>query len=255
MKGFGAFLRKEALETARTWRIWVLPIMLVFFGVTSPLFAKLTPLLLKSIGTGDSDIVVQLTKPVTYADSYAQWIKNLAQVVLFTVIIASSGMISAEKRAGTAILVLTKPVSRAGFVVAKIVSNLALLAVAVTLGAVVCWAGTLALFGDAPAAPLAYGTLLWFVYAALVVSVMALFSALLDGQAGAAGAGIGFYALTSTLSAWPTATAFNPAVLVGAAAAAMAGHAVVPVGPLLIGSLLVVGCASGAVWAFEEREL
>lgn len=255
MRGFGAFLRKEALEVVRTWRVWVLPIMLVFFGVTSPLFAKLTPLILKSVAAGDGGVIVQLTKPVTYADSYAQWAKNLAQVVLFTVIIASSGMVSAEKRTGTAVLVLTKPVSRAAFVSAKIASNLVLLAAAVALGGAVCWAGTLALFGAAPVGPLAYGTLLWFVYAALVVAAMALFSALLDGQAGAAGAGIAFYALTSTLGVWPAASALNPAALVGAAASAMAGNPSVPIGPLLVAVLLIAGFGGAAAWAFEEREL
>lgn len=255
MKGLGAFMRKEAAEVFRTWRIWVLPGMLLFLGLTSPVFAKLTPLLLKSIGTGDTGVVVTFTKPMTYANSYAQWIENLAQVVLFAVVIASSGMLSAEKRAGTAILVLTKPVSRGAFVVAKLLSNLLLLGGAVTAGAVVCWLGTWALFGEAPVGPLAAGTALWFVFAALVVCVMALFSALIDGQGGAAGAGIAFYAVTSAMGVVPWVAAFNPASLVGAAAAVMAGHPVVPIAPLVVGLLLCVGVAGGAVWAFEEREL
>jgi hypothetical protein len=39
MTGFGAFLRKELIEIRRTWRLWVIPGMLVFLGVTSPIIA------------------------------------------------------------------------------------------------------------------------------------------------------------------------------------------------------------------------
>lgn len=255
MRGLGAFLHKELTEVLRTWRIWVLPGMMIFLGLTSPIFAKITPLILKSVGAGDTGVVVTFTKPMTYVDSYAQWIKNLAQVVLFAVIIAGAGMVSAEKRASTAILVLTKPVSRGAFVVAKILSNLLLLAAATLAGMMICWGGTLVLFGAAPFGPLVTGTILWFVYAALIVCVMGLLSALIDGQGGAAGAGIAFYALASTLGIIPWVAAFSPASLVGAGAAVMMGKGGVPPAPLVIGLLLCVGVAGAAVWAFEEREL
>ena len=39
MTGFGAFMQKELTEIRRTWRLWVIPGILVFFGVTSPIIA------------------------------------------------------------------------------------------------------------------------------------------------------------------------------------------------------------------------
>ena len=43
MSGFAAFAGKEAREILRTWRIWVLPGILLFFALTGPVLAKLTP--------------------------------------------------------------------------------------------------------------------------------------------------------------------------------------------------------------------
>lgn len=255
MRGLTTFLRKEAVEVLRTWRIWVLPGILVFVGVTSPVLAKLTPEILKSVASSGSGVVVRMTKPVTYGDSYLQWTKNLTQVVLFAVVIASSGMISAEKRAGTAILVLTKPVSRAAFVTAKIASGVMLLWLATGVEATLCWAGTVALFGEAPVGPLLGGTLLWLAFATLLVCVMAMLSAVIDGQSGAAGAGLGFYALLSVVSIWPIAAGLTPAGLLGAAGAVMAGT---PAGWLLplVTTVVFAGIAwATAVWALETREL
>ena len=141
---------------------------------------------------------------------------NLTQIVLFAVVIASSGIVSAERKSGTAVLVLTKPVSRTAFVLAKALSSVALLAAAVVGGGVLCWGGTLLLFGSAPAGPLVAGTLVYLAYASMLVTVMVLLSALIDGQAGAAGAGVGFFALTSILGLWPSAVYFSPAGLIPA---------------------------------------
>ena len=88
----------------------------------------------------------------TYLDAYAQWAKNLTQIVLFAIIIIYGGLSRPERKSGTAILVLTKPVSRSAFVVAKAVVHSVFLALAlvVTLGTLVTWGATALVFGKAP---------------------------------------------------------------------------------------------------------
>ena len=41
--GFDSFVRKEATEIFRTWRIWVLPGIALFFALSGPALAKLDP--------------------------------------------------------------------------------------------------------------------------------------------------------------------------------------------------------------------
>ena len=48
LRGFRTFAAKEMLETRKTWRLWVLPGILVFLGLTTPILAAVTPALLKA---------------------------------------------------------------------------------------------------------------------------------------------------------------------------------------------------------------
>src|SRR5665811_336834 len=87
--------------------------------------------------------------------AYIQWIKNLSQIALFALIIIYGSIVSSESKSGTAVLVLTKPVSRTAFVIAKAAVHSAFLAVLVVAGTLVTWALTAAVFGQAP------GSALW----------------------------------------------------------------------------------------------
>ena len=80
MTGFGAFLRKEVTEIRRTWRIWVIPGMLVFFGITSPIIAALTPALVSSMSQSQPGVVIRIPPP-TWIDAFAQFLKNLNEMV------------------------------------------------------------------------------------------------------------------------------------------------------------------------------
>jgi ABC-2 type transport system permease protein len=43
------FARKELHEILRTWRIWVLPGIVLFFAITGPLVARFTPELVGAV--------------------------------------------------------------------------------------------------------------------------------------------------------------------------------------------------------------
>jgi ABC-2 type transport system permease protein len=109
MTGLGAFVRKELTEIVRTWRIWVIPGMLVFFGITSPIIAALTPALVQSMTASQPGVVIRVPPP-TALDAYAQFLKNLDQFVLIAIVISGAGAVSGERSSGTAILALTKPI-------------------------------------------------------------------------------------------------------------------------------------------------
>jgi hypothetical protein len=148
VNGFWAFARKEAVEIVRTWRIWVLPSILLFFAVTGPVTARFTPQIIGAVG-GTQLAGLKLPAP-TYVDAYLQWAKNLTQIALIAIIVIYGGLVSSERKSGTAVLVLTKPLSRTAFVVAKAVVHAAFLSVTVVLGTLVTWDVTKAIFGRAP---------------------------------------------------------------------------------------------------------
>jgi len=254
MRGFGAFLIKELREIARTWRIWVLPGIVLFFAISGPPLAKITPELLGSFVAEQPGVVIQFPDP-TYVDAYLQWTKNLQQIVLFAVIIMFGGVISAEKRSGTAALALTKPLSRTAFVLAKFVSQTALLAVTVVVGALATWGLTYAVFAEAPLAPLAQATATWLALGVMILALMVALSAAIDSQAGAAGLGfLGFIAL-SIATLWSPAVEHSPAGLLGAPTNLVMGKPVTLGWPLATTFALTAVFVLVAVAVFRRREL
>lgn len=254
MTGFGAFLAKELLEIRRTWRIWVIPGMLVFFGVTSPLIAYFTPTLVASIASGQPGLVIQLPEP-TARDAFGQFLKNLSQIVTIAVVIAGAGTVSSERSAGTAVLALSKPLSRAAFVLAKLLGQDLLLVGATAVGTLLTWGVTALIFPKAPVADLIVAVALWLAFALLLTAMMVLFSVVVSSRGGASGAGLVFFFLVLLASTLPWLARYTFAGLFGASGRALAGESVEAIWPLATGTLAMVAAAWGAVAIFRRQEL
>jgi ABC-2 type transport system permease protein len=240
------FARKETLEIFRTWRVWVLPAIVVFFSVSAPLLARFTPEILGAVG-GDQLGAITLP-PASSVDAYGQWIKSLSQIFLFALIIIYGGIVSAETSSGTAILVLTKPMSRGAFVAVKATIHSLFLTALVTVGALVTWGLTAAVFGEGPPGPLWESTLTWLVLGVFYIALMTLLSVMIPSAAGAAGAGIGAFVLLTIGSLWKPLSDYSPAGLAGHAAALAAGKPVPdllwPVTVSLVAAVLLVVAAA-----------
>lgn len=254
MSGFAPLLAKEFLEIRRSWRLWVVPGILAFFAVTGPIMALLTPRLLASVAAQQPGVVITLPDP-TAVDAYAQFVKGLSQMVLLALIIGGGGLVSGERASGTAIIVLTKPVSRAAFILAKLVAELVLLLVATMLATVVTLFVTRALFAPVSATPLFTAVAIWLVQAGLVVSAMIFFSASVRSRGGSAGAGLAFVMATLVLSIWPAAERYSFVGLSGAIGSALRGGEVSvgwQAGTALVG---MMGFVLGAIVTFGRKEI
>lgn len=253
MSGFRHFLRKEFVEIVRTWRIWVLPGMLLFFAISSPPLAQLTPRLLESAMQGQEGMKIIIPDP-TYLDAYGQWIKNLQQMVIFVMLLTAGGMIAGERSSGTAVLVLTKPVSRGAFVIAKYVAQAAMLTVATLIGTLVCWGITYLTFSEAPFERLATSTATWLGFALMLLAVMTLLSSAFKSLA-AGGLGIGVFFVLSILPLWGPALRYSPAGLGSAPNALLAGESPALVWPIATAAIGVVVLVTAAVLVFSRREI
>ena len=254
MTGLGAFVRKELTEIVRTWRIWVIPGMLVFFGITSPIIAALTPALVQSMTASQPGVVIRVPPP-TALDAYAQFLKNLDQFVLIAIVISGAGAVSGERSSGTAILALTKPISRGAFVVAKILSQVGLLVAATVLGTAICLAVTAVVFPGGNAARLVTTVALWLLYASLFVVLMTHLSASLRSRGAAAGAGLTFYFLALLLSNWGPMARYAFFGLFPAMRDALLGRSLSLGWPLVTAVLAMAAGTVAAMRLFERQEL
>jgi ABC-2 type transport system permease protein len=253
MSGFVVFAHKEAREILHTWRIWVLPGILLFFALSSPVLARFTP---QIVGALAGDQLKGFTIPTpTYLDAYTEWIKNLSQIALFALIIIYASIISSELKSGTAVLVLTKPVSRTAFVIAKVAVHSAFLAILVVAGTLVTWGLTAAVFNQAPGSALWSSALVWLVFGVLFIALMTLLSVLIGSAAGAAGAGLGTYALVSIAAIWKPLGTYSPAGLATQPASLAAGKDVAVLWPVLTSLLLAALLVVLATLAFRRSDL
>jgi ABC-2 type transport system permease protein len=254
LRGFGAFTRKELLETRKTWRLWVLPGVLVFLGLTTPIMAAVTPAILKMTAQRQPGVVIKFPAP-TSIDSYTQFLGNLAQLALLVVIITGAAAIAGERRGGTAALVLTKPLSRTSFVWAKALANLVILVAATAIGTVLCVVVTIALFDAQHIVPFVESVALWLALAAMFVCLMIWLSAAMDKQAAAAGAGLAVYAAVFALTGFPAIREWTPAGLLAANDALLKGKDMALGRPVTVTLLLAIVFLIGAAWSFRRKEL
>jgi len=252
--GFRAFLRKELRETRKTWRLWVLPGILVVLGLTTPILAAATPYILKMTAQRTPGVVIKLPTP-TALDAYLQFMGNLAQVALLAVIVTGAAVVAGERRAGTAALMLSKPLSRGGFIAAKAVSSIAILMLATLAGAALCVVVTIAIFDAAHIAGFVMSVLVWLALAAMFATLMVFLSAAMDRQAPAAGAGIAVYVALFVLTGFPAARDRTPAGLLAANDALLKGRHVALVAPLVTTLVLAVLFVVAAVVVFRRKEL
>lgn len=238
MNGFETWIWKELLEISRTWRRFVLPLLLLIMAILSPVLAHITPELLRSLSSNDPGVVIQIPEPAAH-DALRQWGQSLGQIILFGVIVISAGLVSSDLSSGAGQLALVKPLSRRAYILAKVTVLAGYLAVLTALGAVVCGVLTRLLFDTVPVRALAEITAVWLVLAGLFICIMALLSTALRSQTAAAGAGIGLYFIASIVGLWQPAKAYTPVGLMTAYDAIALGHS-----PPLIAPIIVSGVAA-----------
>jgi ABC-2 type transport system permease protein len=222
--------------------------------VGTPILAAATPALLKMTAQRSPGVTIQFPPP-TAADAYLQFLGNLVQLALLVIIITGAASVASEHRAGTSVLVLTKPLSRGAFVAAKCASGLLLLLVATAVGAALCIAVTVALFGTADIAPFIASVGLWLALAAMFVTLMVLLSAATGRQATAAGVGIGVYVALFVLTGFPAVRDRTPAGIMAASGAFIEGREVAVAVPLAVTLVLAAAFVVAAMLVFRRKEL
>ena len=250
-------LRKEWIELSRTSRLLILVIVLGFFGLSSPLMAKYTPEMLKLIPGAES--VASLIPAPTVVDAIGQYVKNLSQFGVLLGLLLSMGLVSQEKERGTAAMLLTKPLPRSSFLVAKFLALGLGFVVALSVAALGGYYYTLVLFEALNVGGWLLLNAVLLIQVLVYISITLLFSTLLRSQAAAAGLTLGVALVLSLIEAIPTLAPYVPNRLVVWAANNLVGQGqALPllVWPALAISLgLMLACLLGAWRVLERQEL
>jgi ABC-2 type transport system permease protein len=251
MSRVSVLLHKDLLEQWRTLRMPVIAIVFFVFGLASPLLAKYTPELIKHAGGN-----IQITVPTpTVGDAVDQFIKNIGQIGPFAAILLAMGSVARERERGTAVLVLTKPVSRPGFLSSKFIALLATLAVGVVVAGLAAYAYTAALFSTLSVPGFAACCALVLVGTAVFAAITFLASTLVGSSLPAGGVGLGAYFLVAIASAYAPLKHVLPAGLEEPARALALGEAPPHLWISLGFNLLwIVACLVASWKTFQNQE-
>lgn len=253
MTGFAPLLRKELLEQWRTARLPVVATVFLLVGLSSPLLARFTPEILKAVGGDQFQIV--LPTP-TAADAFDQLTKNVGQFGALIAILLAMGSVATEKERGTAALILSKPVSRAAFLTAKIVAIATTLAISTAIAAAGAWFYTLVLFEPPPVAGYAAAAILQWLALVAYGSITFLGSTLTRSALAAAGLGVAAFIVLGILGIVPAIGHYLPTGLGEPARGLALGQSGVDVlGPMTATVALIAGLMGVAWLAFRRQEL
>ncbi len=217
MSASRALLGRELRRLVRTQRVLVTCVLFVLIGLGSPLLAKLTPMLLRSIPPEQlGGMELLLTAEPTQADALGQYVKNFGLLPIL-VVVSGMGAIAGPWRSGALALLLSRPVSRQAYAATVFAGGAGLYLLATALSAAGCAAYTRALFGGIDALGfLALNALLW-LHLALLHAATTWGSSLGRGAGAAAAAGIGAWIGLGALSALPVVGRFTPGAVLDVA--------------------------------------
>ncbi len=177
-------MSKEIREHVRTRRVVVLPAVFLFFGMLGPILLHVTPQILESQGI---NITMPPPDPEDSAGEYFESITIFGAVAL---ILVAMGAVAEEKARGTIQLVMSKPVRRLDFLVAKFLI-IALIAVgSIFVGGAACLYYTELLIGSLNRAAFFAALALLSLLLMFILSLTILLSTVLNSQVLAGGASI-----------------------------------------------------------------
>lgn len=253
MKSFFVLLRKEWLEQWRTYRLLVVGVVLVVFGLLSPLIAKYTPELIKLVPEGEA--IAALIPTPTALEAVAQYLKNMSQFGGILALLLTMGAVAQEKDKGTAAMMLVKPLPRLAFLAAKFAALALMFTASLALAGLACYYYTWLMFGPLDALRwLAFNGLL-LAYVLVYVALTLFCSVITKSQAAAGGLAICFLLVLGLVGAVPGWGDYLPGQLLTWGYGIMAGKADTFYPALAVSAGLIVAAFIGAWRAFERQEL
>lgn len=249
---FMVALRKELLEQWRTRRMLVLAVVLILFGLLSPLLARYTPEIIGMFPEAEG--LADLIPPPTTADAVAQYLENMSQFGVILALLLAMGSVAQEKERGTAAMMLVKPLPRWAFLGAKFAALFITFAIGLALAGAGAYYYTYLLFE-----PLDLGRWLALnglvlLYLMVYVSLTVLCSVLMRSPAAAGGLAFALLIILAVPGVAPQIGRYLPGHLISLAGGVMLGGGQqwmavwVSVG-------LIVASLAGAWLVFRRQEL
>lgn len=251
MTGLFPLLKKEILEQIRTHRLLIVGAVFLLFGLITPLTLKYLPEIIRLAG---EQIPLEIPPP-TAVQSLVEYAGTIGQTGILITVLIAMGSIAGELRNGSAVLTLSKPVSRTAFVTSKLIAMSITFLISLIVASLFCYGYTIWLIGPGDALSFIGLNLLLSVFLVFCLAVTLLFSSLFKSSLAAGGVAIAVLIGQAGLSAIPYVGDYFPARLLSWGTGMLNGSTDTYWWTLGITVVLVILCVYLAQRILKTREL
>lgn len=247
-------IKKELLEQWRTKKILIMIIVFLFVAIASPIFAKLTPELLKGLSV--QGMKIELPTP-TYHDAIDQLIKNVSQIALLVLVFIVAGSVTDEKNRKTLEIILTKPISRAKFILSKFISNYISLGLIFISSVILFYLYTLSIFTNFSFENFMIMSVIVLAYIFMVISITILASTVFRNSIAAGAIGfVSFILFGTVFSMISQIKSFSPNLIFSNYKDIIAnGYTQELNGPIIVILLVTVTSIVMSIALFQRQEI
>lgn len=254
MNNFFVFLKKELAEFVKTWKLLIMLLLFLVSSVLSPVLAYFTPTLLELSGLELGGMMEELYN-MTMESSYHMYYGNQIQMGFLALIFITCLAVVREKSKGTAVLTLTKNISRATFIISKFTSYV----IWYTFVSLVSY-GAFALltqifFEKSFTKDALVSMLIFYILGILFIASSIFASCLAKNTLTSCLIGFGFYALVFILGTIPYIREYTPGMLNNNAYAILVGDYSNLLIPLITTGACMVLFIFFGILSFEKQEL
>ncbi len=251
MKSYIAFVKKEWIENLRTYKLLIMGVVFLLFGMMSPVLAKMTPDIIRLSGMD-----INMPDP-TALDSWGQFFKNIGQMGLMVLVIVFSGIMASEFSKNTLVNILTKGMRRSIVVLSKFTMAVLIWTVSYLFALGVCYAYTAYFW---PAGEMHHAFIAFFsmwLYGILLISLVILGGILFKSIFGSLLLTGGIVVVLIILEIIPNLQKYNPIQLSSANLTLLAGQMEVTdfVPAIIMGMVLIITSMASSMVIFNKRQL
>lgn len=210
MRRYFAFTVKELTEQLRTYKTLIIFAVFFFFGLSSPLLAKLLPEIFASMKVQGMTIAIPTP---TSIDAYGQFFKNMTQMGMIVTLLVFSGMITQELSKGTLINMLSKGLSRNTVVLSKYSAALLLWTIGYAFACFVNYGYTTYLFPGNDVANIVFSSFCLWLFGAFLLALILFSSMLASGSYGGLLVTAVLLVIMLIANSFPSIGKYNPVTL------------------------------------------
>lgn len=254
MKSYLIFLNKELKEFLKTWKFLIMLVLFVSSSVLSPVLSYIMPDLLEKTGLQFNETTQELFA-ATMESSYTQYFSNQMQMGFLAVVFITCIAVVREKSKGTAVLTLTKNISRSSFILAKFTSYAFWYTLIYVISYGVFVGFTQILMKESINTNAIRAILIFYLAGLFYVASSIFASCIGKNTLIACLIGFGVYAINSILAAIPYINRFAPGTLINISVTGINGNFNNLLKPLIATLILIPVFIIAGIATFSKQEI